>query len=123
LALLTLECQLATLGHRRHGSSDEIPINTQGGYMNVPIKPLSGHVVLTQKEQNSTTKSGILLTDAAKEKTEARVVAAVADDVKTLKAGDEVICKSYAGTNVAIEKTEYTIIKAEDILGVLIRSK
>ncbi len=91
--------------------------------MNVPIKPLSGHVVLTQKEQSSTTKSGILLTDAAKEKTEARVVAAVAEDVETLKAGDEVICKSYAGTNVSIEKTEYTIIKADDILGILVRSK
>ena len=59
--------------------------DTQGGYMNVPIKPLSGHVVLTQKEQSSTTKSGILLTDAAKEKTEARVVAAVAEDVETLR--------------------------------------
>ena len=64
-----------------------------------------------------------MLTDAAKEKTEARVVAAVAEDVETLKTGDEVICKSYAGTNVDIDKTEYTIIKAEDILGVLVRSK
>ena len=91
--------------------------------MNVPIKPLSFHFVLIQKEQSSTTKSGILLTDAAKEKTETRVVAAVAEDVESLKTGDEVICKSYAGTNVVIEKTEYTIIKTDDILGVLVRSK
>lgn len=89
--------------------------------MSIPIKPLSDHVVLAQKEKESKTKSGILLTEAAKEKTDTMVVVAVADDVKTLKVGDEVICRSYAGTNVTIDKTEYTISKVEDVLAIIVQ--
>lgn len=91
--------------------------------MSVPIKPLAGYVVLQPKEQDSKTQSGILLTEAAKEKTETMEVVAVGDNVDTIAVGDEVICKSYAGTSIEVDKVQYTVIKAEDILAIMVRGE
>lgn len=87
--------------------------------MSFPIRPLASYVVLKPKTQADKTASGILLTDSAKEKSDTLVVAAVADDVKAIKTGDTVVCKSYAGTNVTIDKVTYTLLKEEDIIAVL----
>lgn len=88
------------------------------------IKPLADRVVLKPVEAEETTKSGIILTAAAKEKPQIAEVVAVGPggvvDGKEvqmeLKVGDKVIASKYAGTEVKFDGVEYTIIRQSDIL-------
>lgn len=91
------------------------------------IKPLGDRVVIKMVEAEETTKSGIILTGAAKEKPSmAEIVAvgpgAVVDGKKVpmeVKVGDKVLMSKYAGTEVKFDGVEYTILKQSDILAVV----
>lgn len=87
------------------------------------IKPLGDKVVLKKVEVEEKTKSGIVLPDSAKETPEFSEVVAVGpgtDDVKMeVKKGDKVAFAKYAGTDLKIDGTEYTIISQKDILAII----
>ncbi|GKU26417.1 co-chaperone GroES [Clostridium folliculivorans] len=91
------------------------------------IKPLGDRVVIKRLEAEEKTKSGIVLTGAAKEKPqEAEVVAvgpgSIVDGTRIeleVKVGDKVLFSKYAGTEVKIDGEEYTILKQEDILAIV----
>ena len=91
------------------------------------IKPLADRVVTKPVEAEEKTKSGIILTAAAQEKPQMAEVVAVGpggvvdgNEVKMyVKVGDRVITSKYAGTEVKIEKQEYTIVRQSDILAIL----
>ncbi len=88
------------------------------------IKPLADRVVVTMIEAEETTKSGIILTGSAKEKPQVAQVVAVGPggmvDGKEVKmelaVGDKVLLSKYAGTEVKLDGTEYTILRQNDIL-------
>ena len=75
------------------------------------IKPLADRVVTKMVEAEETTKSGIVLTGAAKEKPQMAEVLAVGpggmvdgkEVTMTVKPGDKVITSQYAGTKVTLE--------------------
>ena len=91
------------------------------------IKPLADNVVIKATEAEETTKSGIVLTSASKEKPQIAVVVAVGPggivDGKevgmTLKKGQKVIAAKYAGTDIKIDNEEYTILRQSDILAIV----
>ncbi|MDU5107362.1 co-chaperone GroES [Clostridium sp.] len=91
------------------------------------MKPLADRVVIKKLEAEETTKSGIVLTGAAKERPqEAKVVAvgpgAIVDGKRVdmeVKVGDKVLYSKYAGTEVKVEGEEYTILKQDDILAIV----
>ncbi len=91
------------------------------------IKPLADRVVIKLTEAEETTKSGIILTGAAKEKPQVSEVIAVGpggvvDGNKVemyVKPGDKVLTSRYGGTEVKVDGVEYTIIKQEDILAIV----
>ena len=91
------------------------------------IRPLADNVVIKATEAEETTKSGIVLTSAAKEKPQVAVVVAVGPggtvdgkEVKmSVKAGDKVIAAKYSGTDIKIDGEEYTILHQSDILAVV----
>lgn len=91
------------------------------------IKPLADNVVIKATEAEETTKSGIVLTSAAKEKPQVAVVVAVGpggtvdgkEVVMTVKAGDKVIAAKYSGTDIKIDGEEYTILHQSDILAIV----
>lgn len=87
--------------------------------MSFPIKPLTDYVALQAEKKPETTASGIYLTESATEKPDVMTVMAVADNVTTVKAGDKVVTKSYAGTTVKVGDDEYSLVKIEDIMAVL----
>ena len=90
------------------------------------IKPLADNVVIKATEAEETTKSGIVLTSAAKEKPQVAVVVAVGPggtvdgkEVKmSVKEGDKVIAAKYSGTDIKIDGEEYTILHQSDILAI-----
>lgn len=87
------------------------------------IKPLQDRVVIKMLKAEETTKGGIILSAASKEKPQIAEVIAVGpgkDDVKMeVKIGDKVLTSKYSGTEVKIDEEEYTILKMEDILGIV----
>ena len=91
------------------------------------IKPLMDRVVLKMVEAEETTKSGIVLAGAAKEKPQVAEVIAVGpggmvdgkEVTMCVKAGDKVVFTKYAGTEVKYEGEEYIIISQNDILAVI----
>ena len=91
------------------------------------LKPLADRVIIKMVEAEEKTKSGIILTGAAKEKPEVAEVIEVGPgglvdgkEVKmTVMKGQKVITSKYAGTEVKVDGEEYTIVRQSDILAVV----
>ncbi len=91
------------------------------------LKPLADRVVIKRLEAEETTKGGIILTAAAKEKPDLSVVVAVGPggmvDGKEvemiLKPGDKVITSKYMGTEVKIDGESLTIVKQSDVVAIV----
>ena len=91
------------------------------------LKPLADRVIIKMVEAEETTKSGIILTAAAKEKPEVAEVLAVGpggvvdgkEVVMTVKVGDKVITSKYSGTQVKIDGEDLTIVRQGDILAIV----
>ena len=88
------------------------------------VKPLGDRVVIKNVEMEETTKSGIVLTGAAKEKPQMAEVLAVGpggmvdgqEVTRHVKVGDKVIYSKYAGTEVKLDGKEMIIVRQSDIL-------
>lgn len=92
------------------------------------IKPLSDKVVTRLVEAEETTKSGIILTAAAKEKPSVAEVIAVGPGAydkngnlipMTVKVGDKVLVAKYSGTEVKLDGEDYSIVGLSDILAIV----
>lgn len=91
------------------------------------IKPLADRVVTKMVEAEETTKSGIILASASKEKPQVAEVVAVGpggivdgNEVKmTVKVGDRVLTTKYDGTEVKVDGVEYKIVRQCDILAIV----
>lgn len=91
------------------------------------LKPLADRVVVKPVEQESKTKSGIIIPDTAKEKSQKGKVLAVGPGWHqngtliplAVKAGDVVLYKEYGGEEMKIEGEEVVILKADDILATI----
>jgi len=84
--------------------------------MAVNLQPLADWVVAEQEEAATKTASGLYLPDKAAEKPKVAKVLKVGKDVKSVKAGERIVFKSYSTTEVKIGDTEYMLVKEEDIL-------
>ena len=117
---------ISTLGQRVLISFVETNIFIRRRFQ-MTLKPLLDRVVVKTVEAEETTKSGIILAAAAKEKPQIAEIVAVGPggivdgkEVKMfVKVGDRVITAKYTGTEVKIDDTEYTIVKQEDILAIV----
>ena len=91
------------------------------------IKPLFDRVVIKDVETEETTKSGIILTSAAKEKPQMAEVLAVGpggmvdgkEVAMQVKVGQKIIYSKYAGTEVKLDGQEMIIVRQSDILAVV----
>lgn len=91
------------------------------------LKPLGDRVILKEAQTEETTKSGIVLPSAAKEKSAIAEVVAVGNGkivdgkevAMTLKVGDKVVCSKYTGTEIKYEGVDYTIVKESDVLAIV----
>ena len=91
------------------------------------IKPLGDRVVIKMIETEETTKSGIVLPGSAKEKPQVAEIVAVGpggmiegkEITMQVKVGDRVLISKYAGTEIKIDKDDFTILKQSDILAIV----
>lgn len=91
------------------------------------IRPLGDRVVIKRLEAEETTKSGIVLPGASKEKPQEAEVVAVGpggvvegkEVTMEVKVGDRVLFSKYSGNEIKFEGEEYIVIKQNDILAVI----
>lgn len=96
--------------------------------MATKVRPLNDKVLIERAKADEKTKGGIILPEASKEKPkEGRIVAVgqgrLSDQGERIpfqvKAGDRVLFKSYAGTDVKLDGKEYILMSEEEILAVV----
>jgi chaperonin GroES len=94
----------------------------------VKLVPLADKVVVKRLEAEAKTKGGIVLPDTAKEKPQRGKVLAVGEGKRldsgelakpSVKAGDQIIFSSFAGTEITVDGEELLIMSQDDILAVL----
>ena len=93
----------------------------------VAIKPLEDRIVVQAVEAETTTASGIVIPDTAKEKPQEGTVLAVGpgrfeDGARVpldVKVGDRVLYSKYGGTEVKYSGEEYLVLSARDVLAVI----
>ena len=92
------------------------------------LQPLEDRIVVRAKEAESTTASGLVIPDTAKEKPQQGEVVAVgigrrsdAGDLipMDVAVGDIVVYSKYGGTDVEVDGTEYKIFRESEILGIV----
>lgn len=83
------------------------------------IRPLEDYVVLKVKKEEKTTASGIILATEDKDKPAIGIVISVGPKVENIKANDEVIYQTYAGTKVKLEQDEYLLVQSKNIFAVI----
>ncbi|MBA3800166.1 MAG: co-chaperone GroES [Geodermatophilaceae bacterium] len=107
----------------RRGRSREVTTATK-----VRIKPLEDRVVVQANEAETTTASGLVIPDTAKEKPQEGTVIAVGpgriDDKGNrvpmdVSEGDTVIYSKYGGTEVKYGGEDYLVLSARDLLAVV----
>jgi chaperonin GroES len=89
--------------------------------MNDEIQPLGSRVLVRVLEEPTTTTSGIVLPDTAKEKPQRGEVIAVGDDEELIKVGpgDVVLYPKYTGSEVSVDGDEHLILEATDLLAMV----
>ena len=94
----------------------------------VVLKPLEDRIVVQPLEAETTTASGIVIPDTAKEKPQEGTVLAVGpgriDDNGNrvpldVSVGDVVLYSKYGGTEVKYAGEEYLVLSARDVLAII----
>ncbi|HVU75044.1 MAG TPA: co-chaperone GroES [Mycobacteriales bacterium] len=93
----------------------------------VAIKPLEDRIVISINEAETTTASGLVIPDTAKEKPQEGTVLAVGpgrfeDGARVpldVAVGDVVLFSKYGGTEVKLGADEYLVLSARDVLAVI----
>jgi chaperonin GroES len=135
-----VECQngpgrLGTRDGGVAGASTTQPANASktpegGGHTvaSVNIKPLEDKIIVQASEAETTTASGIVIPETAKEKPQEGKVLAVGpgrfdDNGKRIpmdvSEGDVVIYSKYGGTEIKHNGEEYLILSARDVLAIV----
>ncbi len=92
------------------------------------VKPLGDRVLVKIAEAAEEIKGGIIIPDSAKEKPQEAEVIALGTGKKDengkahafeVKVGDRVIISKYGGTEVKLGDKKFTLIREDDILGII----
>jgi len=83
------------------------------------FQPLGNRVLVERVEDSQTTASGIIIPDNAKEKPSQGKIVAIGGDVEEISVGDTVVFGKYSGNDITLEGSEYLIMDADDIFGII----
>jgi len=90
--------------------------------------PLHDRILVRRVEEGETIRGGIIIPDSAKEKPQEAKVIALGTGKKNedgkitpfeVKVGDKVLISKYGGTEVKLDDKKYTLVREDDILGVI----
>lgn len=93
--------------------------------MNTKIQPLGDRILVEQVEEKEQIKGGIIIPDAAKEKSQEAVVVALGTGKRDengklsefdVKVGDRVLISKYGGTEVKCCDKSFMLVRSDDLL-------
>ncbi|MEY4330918.1 MAG: Cpn10 chaperonin GroES, small subunit of GroESL [Bacteroidota bacterium] len=91
--------------------------------MSVNVKPIADRVLVEPAAAETTTASGIIIPETAKEKPQRGTVVAVGngkkDEPMTVAVGDTVLYGKYSGTEISLDGRDYLIMRESDILAII----
>jgi chaperonin GroES len=91
------------------------------------IKPIGSHVIVKRADAADISKGGIIIPEKGKEKPKQGTIIAIGNgkmledgkrQAMQLKAGDNVLFNSYAGTEVKVAGEEYLVMEESEVLAV-----
>ena len=83
------------------------------------FQPLGNRILVERTEEASTTSTGIIIPDNAKEKPSQGKVTAVSDEVKSILNGDTVVFGKYSGNELILDGKKYIVIDVDDVFGIV----
>lgn len=92
------------------------------------IRPLHDRLIVKRLNEETKTKGGLFIPDAAKEKPQEGEVLAVGngktgEDGKKIpldvKVGDRILFSKYSGTEIKLDGEEYLIMREEDVQAIV----
>jgi chaperonin GroES len=95
--------------------------------MNTNIKPLGDRLLVKQIEEKEQVKGGIIIPDAAKEKSQEATVIALGTGKRDDKGerqgfdvsvGDKILISKYGGTEVKHDNQTFMLVRQDDVLAV-----
>lgn len=96
------------------------------------LRPLGNRVLVRRLEAEETLKGGIILPDTAKKKQESAEVVAIGTGAKDkegnlipipVKVGDVILMEKYSGQEVTLEDESYVILRADDLIAIVDKSR
>jgi chaperonin GroES len=95
--------------------------------MSTNIQPLGDRILVKQIEEKEQVKGGIIIPDAAKEKSQEATVIALGAGARNEKGerqgfdvavGDRILISKYGGTEVKYDDQTYMLVRQDDVLAV-----
>ncbi len=92
------------------------------------IKPVGDRILVRFAEDKEQVRGGVIIPDSAKEKPQEAKVIALGTGPKLkdgsvtafeVKVGDTVLLGKFAGSEVKLDEQKYTLVREDDILGIL----
>jgi chaperonin GroES len=93
------------------------------------LKPLGDRLIVKAVEEETTTASGLVLPDSAKEKPQKGKVLAAGDGrwdedgekriPLDVKVGDEVLYSKYGGTEIKVDGEDLLVLRESDVLAIV----
>ena len=86
------------------------------------FKPLGKRILVERNEEATTTATGIIIPDNAKEKSVTGKVLAIGDKIESkglINVGDVVLYGKYAGTEVTVGGKDLLVLTDADIMGIM----
>jgi len=92
------------------------------------IKPIGDRILVQYVEDKGQVRGGVIIPDSAKEKPQEATIIALGTGPKAkdgavthfeVKVGDTVFIGKFAGSEVELENEKYTLVREDDILGVI----
>lgn len=92
------------------------------------IKPVADRILVQFPAEKEQVRGGVIIPDSAKEKPQTATVLALGSGPKakdgtvrpfSVKVGDTVLLGPYAGSEVKLDGVRYTLVREDDLLGLL----
>ena len=80
------------------------------------FQPLGKRILVERVEESTTTASGIIIPDNAKEKPSQAKVVAVSSEVEAIKVDDVIVFGKYSGQELA---DKYIVLELDDVFGII----
>ncbi|MEO6003118.1 MAG: co-chaperone GroES [Opitutus sp.] len=92
------------------------------------IKPVGDRILVRYIEEKEQVRGGLIIPDSAKEKPQEAEIIALGTGHREkngeltafeVKVGDRVLLAKYGGAEVKVNEQKYTVVREDDILGIL----